>query len=390
MLEGPYAMAGLKTDKKIHAAAVILLVAITAYAYVTGPDASYTNAPGDIGSCVNCHDTFHEANIGPGSVRIDDVPEVYEPGSQYTLKVVVQQNGRQRYGFQLTAIDKDGDRIGTLAPLGSDSQLNPVTGEGGRQYINHTQTGTLPTSSGARIWLVRWTAPATDKGTAHFYVAGNAANGDFTNQNDYIYTNSAIAESPTTFVDVSLESDVEGLSLQPGSKFTIDWSATNPSNVASYDVRYSTDDGATFPISNLIFATTDASITNVEWTVPDISTTEARIRVQAATRSGSAVEALSGKFTITGSGSSVPSLPSITGAEIIVKHLYVDGNNFKKGAKVELNGSLIKTKNVAGSPHRLKCKKAAKKHIAPGQTVMLRVINPDGAASEPFPYTRPE
>jgi hypothetical protein len=373
---------------KLRSLVVILLTAATAYAYVTGPDARYTNAPGDIGNCVNCHDTFHEANVGPGSVRIDDVPAVYEPGDQYTLRVAVQQGGRQRFGFQLTAIDKDGDRVGTLAPVSGDSQINPVTGEGDRQYLNHSQAGTLPTSSGTRFWQVRWTAPATDKGTVRFYVAGNAANGDGTNQNDYIYTNSAISESPTTVVNVSLVSEIAGLTLQAGSKFTIDWGATNTSNVASYDVRYSTDDGATFPITNLIFATTDAGITSFEWTVPDVSTTEARIRVQASTRSGTAVEIRSGKFTINGSGSPAPAVPVIVSAEIIGKHLYVNGNNFKEGAKVEMNDNRIKTSNEEDFSHRLKCKKAGKK-IARGQTVMLRVVNPDNTVSDLFEYTRP-
>lgn len=383
-------MVELRSSKKIQALIVILLVTVTAYAYVTGPDARYTNAPGDIGNCVNCHDTFHEANVGPGSVRIDDIPAVYEPGQQYTLRVVVQQGSRQRFGFQLTAIDEDGDRIGTLSPLGGDSQLNPLTGAGGRQYLNHTQAGTLPTSSGMRLWLVRWTAPATDKGTARFYVAGNAANGDGTNQNDHIYTNSSLSESPTTVVDLSLDSQIAGLDFEAGSQVTIDWSATNPSNVASYDVRYSTDDGATFPITNLIFSTTNASNTSFVWTVPDVSTDEARIRIQAATLSGAAVEVRSGKFTITGSGSPAPAVPTIVSAEVIGKHLYVNGNNFEMGAKVDLNGARIKTKNEADFSHRLKCKKAAKKFIAPGQTVMLRVINPDGTASDLFSYTRPD
>ncbi|HSE98761.1 MAG TPA: choice-of-anchor V domain-containing protein, partial [Blastocatellia bacterium] len=321
--------------------------------------------------------------------RIDDAPAVYEPGRQYTLRVVTQQTGRQRFGFQLTAIDKNGERVGTLAPLGGDSQLNPVTGEGGRQYINHTQAGVSSTSSGTRLWLVRWTAPATDKGTVRFFVAGNAANGDGTNQNDYIYTNSFISESPTTVVIVSFETDVTGLTLEAGSRFTIDWNATNPSNVASYDVRYSTDDGATFPITNLIFATTDANITSFDWTVPDVPTDRARIRVQASTRSGAAVEIRSGKFTINGSGEPAPAVPAILSAEVIGKHLYVNGNNFQQGAKVEMNSVKIKTKNEEDFSHRLRCKKSGKK-IARGQTVMLKVINPDNSESELFPYTRPQ
>ena len=79
----------------------------------------------------------------------------------------------------------------------------------------------------------------------------------------------------------------------------------------------------------------------------------------------------------------------IISAEIIGKHLYVNGNNFKQGAKVELNDVKIKTNNEEDFSHRLRCKKAGKKLIARGQTVMLRVVNPDNTRSELFPYTRP-
>ena len=45
---------------------------------------------------------------------------------------------------------------------------------------------------------------------------------------------------------------------------------TGASNIDNIDVRYSTDDGATFPITNQVFFTTDGSVTGFDWTVPNV------------------------------------------------------------------------------------------------------------------------
>jgi len=373
--------------RKVQAFILILVIAIITYASVSGPEARYTNAPGDIGNCVNCHDTFHTANVGPGSVTLTNIPSVYNPGQQYTLTVTVQQSGRTKFGFQLTAIDGDGDRAGTLAILGNDTQINPMTGTGNRQYIQHSPQGTNPTSSGRRVWQIRWTAPSTDIGTVRFFISGNAANGDGTNQNDHIYTNLAITESPTTNVTLDLVTNPAGQVLQAGSQFLVDWSATGLINVDSYELRYSTDDGATFPISNLLFSTTDPDVTEFNWTVPDKSTAQARLRLQAATKSGAAVEIRTGKFVIQGTGAL--DLPTITSIEITGKKMFVSGSNFSAKAQVYINDQKQKTKNAADNPSgKLVCKKGGQA-VSPGQTVMIKVINKDGTESIEFPYLRP-
>jgi hypothetical protein len=381
-------MTGVHHKKTWMVVCLILAGAFAVYASVTGPDAGHTGAPGDIGSCVNCHDKpFEQPNLGPGSVRIQGNPAVYEPGQQYTLSVTVQQTARQRYGFQLTAIDADGNRAGTLSPLSTDTRLNPVEGFGNRQYIQHTESGTLPLGAGIRIWQIRWTAPSTDGGTVRFFVAGNAANGDAQNEGDYIYTNTALSESPSSVVTLSLESQLDGLSLEAGSKFLISWSVSNTSNVDSHELRYSTDDGATFPITNLIFSTTNPSATSFEWTVPATPTNQARLRLQTATKSGAAVEVISGRFAITGAGGG-GSEPRINSAVVQGKHLFVSGENFLMGAKVEMNSERIKTANLEDFSHELKCKKAGKR-IASGDVVTLVVVNPDGGRSNSFSYMRP-
>ncbi|HKG21715.1 MAG TPA: hypothetical protein VKC34_07430, partial [Blastocatellia bacterium] len=152
-------------------------------------------------------------------------------------------------------------------------------------------------------------------------------------------------------------------------------------------LRYSTDDGITFPFANLIFSTTDSDLTSFEWTVPGVQTSQARIRLIAATRAGAAVEIRSGRFSIDGAGGSA--LPQISGVSFKGKKLFLDGANFQMGAKVFLNGVSQKTNNEGDFSHRLRCKKSGDK-IIPGVPASLKVVNPDGTESPTFEYTRPE
>lgn len=388
-------MFGLKAKHQLQVLALVLFIAAFAYASASGPDARHTNAPGDLGNCTACHDKVADIpDTGPGMVRINNTPAIYDLGKEYTIAVNVQHGGRQKFGFQLTAIDSNGNRAGTLAPISTDTtQLNQSLGVGGRQYIQHTSNGTAGQS--ARTWQIRWIAPSTDMGPVRFYVAANAADGNGTQEGlDYIYTSNALSDSPLSIVSVSFASEPDGQTLEAGTTFNIGWNVTNPSNIDNIEVRLSTDDGDTFPVSttpfvNPIFFTTDGNIPSFEWTVPDISTTEARIRVQVGTKAGSVVEVRSGRFTISGTGSPTPSGLRITSAFVTGKKLFVKGEGFQQGAKVELNGDTQKTSNEEDFSISLVCKKAGKK-IARGSTVSLVVRNPDGTRSEPFMFTRPE
>lgn len=380
-------MPRLRGTRRIQAGVLCLFVAVLAYARSTGPDRGYTGAPSDIGDCSACHDTFHQANVGPGSVSITGNPTIYEPGETYTLSITVQDPNRKRWGFQLTAVDSHGLRAGKFIPLGSDTQI-AQTGIGAfdRQYIEHSESGTFPGTKGGHTWDIQWTAPSADVGSVQFYAAANAANSDGTNQGDYIYTTSAISESSSTSVTLTLVGKPDGLTLTPGSVFPISWMATNTSNIDSLEVRFSVDDGMTFPIGNLIFSTPDTSITSTDWIVPDISTTLARLRIQVSTKLGGAVEVKSGRFTI-GSATPLPNQPIITSVQISGKNLLVSGENFQKGAVVQLAGNNIPTINLKDFSHQLKCKKAATL-IPAGSTVPIVVTNPDGGISNPFLLTR--
>jgi Reeler domain len=397
-------MLGLNTRKKLQAVFLLLTITAVVYAKVTGPEPGYTNAPNDNGSCVACHDTFHSENIGPGSVTItgegdNGVPigGIYEPGKQYTLTITVMQQKRQRYGFQMTALNTSNRRAGTLAALNGETQVLSETGFGGRQYIEHMALGTLPNAKNSHVWQVRWTAPDTDIGTVIFYIAGNAADGNGENSNDYIYTNRFFADSVTTHVTLALQTNLDGQALEPGTQTRINWLTTGPDNIDNVEVRYSTDDGATFPITQQVFFTKDASVTGFDWTVPNVRTSTARMRVIVGTKSGSEVTpALSGLFSINGAGAP---LPQILSAMVSGKQLLVSGQNFGDGALLFMcdtctspatDGSKVKkTFNDELTPATLMVARKAGKSIAPGQTVNLQVKNPDGSVSNTFTFTRP-
>jgi uncharacterized delta-60 repeat protein len=81
--------------------------------------------------------------------------------------------------------------------------------------------------------------------------------------------------------------------------------------------------------------------------------------------------------------------PSIIGASISGKKLYVYGANFDDDADIYLNGERQKTKNDSDKPDRILMGKKAGKKIEPGQTVMLQVRCPDGRWSNVYFFTRP-
>src|SRR5262249_1773488 len=159
-------------------------------AFSSGPPAARTGAPGE-GTCVACHSSF-VLNSGPGTLRITGLPANYSPNQQVTVTVTLAQPNRARYGFELTALDDNGRRAGTLVVTDANrTQL--ITGTVGgnlRQYIEHTFNGIQPTGSGEGSWVFTWTAPATSVGRVTFYAAGNAANGTGGTAGCCIYTTS--------------------------------------------------------------------------------------------------------------------------------------------------------------------------------------------------------
>ncbi|MEK6323655.1 MAG: SBBP repeat-containing protein [Acidobacteriota bacterium] len=83
------------------------------------------------------------------------------------------------------------------------------------------------------------------------------------------------------------------------------------------------------------------------------------------------------------------SLPRITTVAISGKRLIVAGEGFADGAVILVNGAPQKTNNDETSSTSMLVARKAGKSIAPGQSVVIRVRNPDGTLSNEFNFVRP-
>jgi hypothetical protein len=182
------------TLKAVKAALAVAVLVTVVYGFSAGPPAGRTGAPGEA-TCVQCH--AGTLNNGPGRVTISGVPETYEPNQEFTLTIRVVHPDRQRWGFQITALDDANNPAGTLLPV-DRNRTKVVEGTGNlreRVYVEHTKSGTFSGQAQGAEWEVKWTAPAADAGRVTFYAAGNAANGNNASSGDSIYT-TAVSTGP--------------------------------------------------------------------------------------------------------------------------------------------------------------------------------------------------
>jgi hypothetical protein len=195
----------LKNSLLVWAVLVLLFVASTGnvFPFSSGPLDEKTGAPNEE-TCAQagCH-AGNDLNVSSGSLMLE-IPEIYIPNEVYTIVVNLSRAGQSRWGFEMTALDADGERAGSFA---ADAAANTQLSEtNAKQYIKHTTIGTAQGTNDAHSWEFQWTAPDADIGPITFYTAGNASNGNFNPIDDYIYTKQAESTPPVPIVaGVSLE-----------------------------------------------------------------------------------------------------------------------------------------------------------------------------------------
>lgn len=190
---------GRRWTRWLKALAVVAVAATTALAYPSGAPTGTTAAPGE-DSCTRCHGGV--LNDSAGSIAITGVPDVYEPGRQYTLTVKLSHATARSWGFQLTALDGNNHGVGTFAATDTahTRMLNGGGAFSGRTYIDSSSGGAFDGQSGSATWQVAWTAPANDKGRITFYAAGLAANNNGSASGDSTYTTSVKSGTNTPMV----------------------------------------------------------------------------------------------------------------------------------------------------------------------------------------------
>ncbi|BBO18955.1 conserved hypothetical protein [Candidatus Brocadia pituitae] len=166
------------------------------FASAIGPIAYCTGAPNDNGTCNadDCHNSF-DLNSGNATFSIT-APDTYTPGKTMKIEVSFLDSGRERHGFEMTALDANGNRVGTFKKIGNTTQvISPNDYRGLEQadkgkYIEHAFKGIKKKS-----WKVKWKAPSGAADPITFYAAGCEADGDGNSTNDYIYTTTAETSS---------------------------------------------------------------------------------------------------------------------------------------------------------------------------------------------------
>ncbi len=183
----------------IFVTGVMSAIASATFAYTNGPPDGRTGSPVDGKTCNDdCH-TSYALNSGNAKFSVT-APSSYTAGGTLSLTVAFSDSSTTKHGFELSALDAGSNKVGTFSIVDDNTQ----TSDG--SYIKHTSAGTANST-----WSVQWTAPSsgvTDPVT--FYAAGNEANGDSTNQNDYVYTataqvsSSAATPAPSPTVEPTL------------------------------------------------------------------------------------------------------------------------------------------------------------------------------------------
>jgi hypothetical protein len=175
----------------------------TTRASISGPPAARTGAPGEL-TCTDCHTQA----AGVGQLQIV-APASYTPGATYQIQVkhVTTDTTRKRWGFEMTALANNVN-AGTFGNVNATTKI--ITGSG-RNYIEHTSTGTFQNQTLGATWTVNWTAPATNVGNVTFYAAGIQANNNGTESGDQTYSKSVVVPpGSVTVIRNHVFSDFDG------------------------------------------------------------------------------------------------------------------------------------------------------------------------------------
>ncbi len=192
-----------------------------ASASASGPSPSFTSAPIQNecptcpreNNCTACH-TGAQPNTGQGSVTITGLPANYLPDQQVQLTVTTADPNAVIYGFQMVAVNRNGENAGTLTvPAANPQPLQVISGfvnGNERRYVEHTVNGVTPTQFGSKSWTFTWTAPSERIGKIGFYAAGNGADSNGASSGDNIYLSSKASLSGTAIAnfDADTRSDI--------------------------------------------------------------------------------------------------------------------------------------------------------------------------------------
>lgn len=154
-------------------------------------------------TCVQCH-SGSSVLFKDGWITSDIPSEGYIPGETYEITVSGTHSGVDKFGFEFTAEDQVGTKVGTITVINSTE----TTLVNNQKAISHTSAGNTP-SGDSKSWTFNWTAPETNVGEILFYAAFNAANGNGSTSGDQIYRTITSVMPNTVAIDEVISSSIK-------------------------------------------------------------------------------------------------------------------------------------------------------------------------------------
>lgn len=162
-----------------------------AHSFSAGAPPGYCDAPASPGStCFTCHNDGPAPISIPGLITSNIPVSGYTPGNTYTITATITGVGHDRFGFEVSPQDSNGNLVGSMSDLGTETMFQQSG-----VYITHSSNSVL--NADFKSWQFEWIAPAAGSGAVTFYGAFNITN------NDGSYTGDTIVLSTATFPEDS-------------------------------------------------------------------------------------------------------------------------------------------------------------------------------------------
>jgi len=163
----------------------------TSFLRSTGSPGNYTGSPGDgYFDCTECHGPGANFSLVP--TITSNIPVTgYVLGQSYTINVSTSSLGASGWGFELTAENAGGTKVGVYNLTGATGSPKIITSGGSVTHTNKTFSS----------WSFNWTAPLVDEGDLTFYASVLAANGSGSSGDQVVTTSNTVSVSTLAIVE---------------------------------------------------------------------------------------------------------------------------------------------------------------------------------------------
>ncbi len=186
--------------------ALFVLLSAINKPYSSGAPSASTGAPSEqTCAMAGCHDD-NTINSGTAklSIEVGQFGDNKNLGLPITVKI--NDNGKIRFGFQVTALDEYNKSIGSFIVTDSSRTqlLGPKNDLPDRNYLTYTYYGTLGSKLGETEWTMNWIPTENKPGKVTFYVAALSADNDGSDKGDFTYTAKTSTSWETTLKSKNL------------------------------------------------------------------------------------------------------------------------------------------------------------------------------------------